>query len=148
MENLQIIEVNGIKMEVDLRHAKRIDHFKMGDPVKLLVNDGHTNSTVHAGVVVGFEAFTSLPTILVAYIDTSYFGAGLKVAYVNERSRDKYELVACQDNTVMSLDRGSILHRMDAEIDKKDAELRELQQRKIYFEEMFGVYFNAERETV
>ena len=37
MEEKRIIEVNGIKMEVDLRNAKRIDQFKVGDSVKVLV---------------------------------------------------------------------------------------------------------------
>ena len=35
-DNKRIIEINGIKMEVDLRNAKRIDTFKVGDPVKVL----------------------------------------------------------------------------------------------------------------
>ena len=29
-ENKRIIEVNGVKIEVDLRSAKRIDEFKVG----------------------------------------------------------------------------------------------------------------------
>lgn len=34
-ENKKIIEVNGIKMEIDLREAKIINNYKVGDSVKL-----------------------------------------------------------------------------------------------------------------
>ena len=98
-EHTQIIEVNGIKMEVDLRHAKRIDHFKVGDPVKVLAS-GSGSSEVFAGVIVGFEAFETLPTIVVAYIDASYYSGGLKIAHINAKSRDKYELVALHAKAV------------------------------------------------
>ena len=29
-ENKRVVEINGIKMEIDLRYAKRIDTFKVG----------------------------------------------------------------------------------------------------------------------
>ena len=32
----RIIEIDGMKVEVDLRHAKRVDTFKVGDNVKIL----------------------------------------------------------------------------------------------------------------
>ena len=35
MEEKRIIDINGMKMEVDLRTAKRIDTFKVGDNVKV-----------------------------------------------------------------------------------------------------------------
>ncbi len=33
-ENKRIIEVAGVKMEIDLRTAKKIENFKVGDNVK------------------------------------------------------------------------------------------------------------------
>jgi len=33
----QIIEINGVKLEVDLSTAKRIDEFRVGDTVKVLI---------------------------------------------------------------------------------------------------------------
>ena len=39
-ENIRTIEINGIKLEVDLRTAKRIDQFKVGDNVKVLKKNG------------------------------------------------------------------------------------------------------------
>ena len=39
MEEKRIIDINGMKMEVDLRTAKRIDTFKVGDNVKVLATE-------------------------------------------------------------------------------------------------------------
>ena len=70
-----IVEVNGIKLEVDLRTAKRIDQLTdqltIGSRVKCLVKQYSDFKTV-PGVVVGFEPFEKLPTIVVAYLDTDY----------------------------------------------------------------------------
>ena len=38
MENTKTqIEINGVKLEVDLRNATRIDEFKVGDNVKVKI---------------------------------------------------------------------------------------------------------------
>jgi hypothetical protein len=34
-ENKRIVEIDGVKIEVDLRSAKRIDTFRVGDNVKV-----------------------------------------------------------------------------------------------------------------
>ena len=75
-----IIEVGGVKLEVDMRYARRVDTLRVGDRVKCLVKKyGNTHET-YPGVVVGFEPFPSLPSIVVAYLDTSsYNGDTLKV---------------------------------------------------------------------
>lgn len=136
----QIIEVNGIKMEVDLRHAVRIDNFKVGDPVKiLLVND----NSVKSGVIVEFEQFEKLPTIVVAYIKTDYFTSGLDFAYINQNSSDKYELIASDKDTLLSVDRASVIGKMDDEITKKEQEVIEMKRRKEFFIKRFGVYFQS-----
>ena len=36
MEEKRIVEIDGVKIEVDLRTAKRIDTFAVGDNVKVL----------------------------------------------------------------------------------------------------------------
>ena len=36
MEEKRLVEINGIKMEVDMRSARRVDTFKVGDNVKVL----------------------------------------------------------------------------------------------------------------
>ena len=36
MEEKRIVEIDGVKIEVDLRTAKRVDSYKVGDNVKIL----------------------------------------------------------------------------------------------------------------
>lgn len=143
MSQTQIVEINGLKMEVDLRHAKRVEEFRIGDPVKVLVIStgyGATAPEVHPGIIVDFEAFATLPTIVVAYMDTSY-GGGLKLAHINSKTTDKYELVASSSDSMLALNKSHILDRMQREIDTKSAELRDLEQKRAYFIERFGIYF-------
>jgi len=39
MENKKIIEVNGVKLEVDLSSAKVIEEYRVGDVIKVLIAD-------------------------------------------------------------------------------------------------------------
>lgn len=139
----QIVEINGVKMEVDLRHAKRIDTFKIGDPVKLLIV---SDNSVKAGVIVGFEAFEKLPTIVVVWIDDSYYSGGLKTAHINEKSADKYELVACNDGTLMHLSRSHITEKLEKAITKAESELADARAQLKYFNERFGVHFGEAKK--
>jgi len=145
-ENKQIIEINGIKMEVDLRTAKRIDQFKVGDAVKLLITETNT-SEVKYGVIVDFENFQSLPTIVVAYVGISYWDTELKFAHVNAKSRDKYEIVATSSDTMLSLDKASMVDKMNKKIEAKRAELEVEETKKKYFLQKFGMYFSDEAEA-
>ena len=59
----KIIEINGVKMEVDLRHATQIHtEIKIGSKVKVL-HKQHGGQNIYHGVVCGFENFVDLPTI-------------------------------------------------------------------------------------
>lgn len=141
-ENKHIIEINGIKMEVDLRTAKRVDTFRVGDPVKILIT-GSSDAEVKPGVIVDFEEFEKLPTIVVAYMVDSYYDGGLKFAHINAKTKDKYELVASSSDTMLALNKSALVDKMDREIEKKMVELAEMRQKKQYFLERFGVYFGA-----
>ena len=59
------IEVNGVKLEVDMRYAKRIDVFKVGDTVKVLDKRNGKNE-LKTGVITDFANFKDLPTMMVA----------------------------------------------------------------------------------
>ena len=64
-ENKRIIEINGVRLEVDLRSARRIDEFRVGDSVKVLDNRSGKNE-MKAGVITDFANFKDLPTLIVA----------------------------------------------------------------------------------
>lgn len=134
-----IIEINGVKLEVDLRHAKRIDALQVGSPVKVLIK-GYSDYKVHAGVVVGFEPFENLPTIIVAYLDIDYNSANLKLLHYNSASKDT-EIVHSVDGDLVDIDRASIIEKMDRELAKKELEIDDLKSRKAFFLAHFGKYF-------
>lgn len=138
----QIIEINGIKMEVNLRHAKRIDHFRVGDPVKVLVNETHSSeATICAGVIIGFENFSSLPTILVAYVAVGYMEGGLKIAHINEKSKNRYEIVPCDGDNLLAVSKHEVLSDFDREQVKAEQTLKEIEERRRFFLQRFGAYF-------
>lgn len=135
-----IIEINGIKMEVDLRSAKRIDTLRIGDRVKCLVKSAYSGMSTYAGVVVGFEPFPSLPSIVVAYLDTGYSSGTLKFQTFNSETKD-FEIVADLDNNALEIDRAHILAQFDREADKKRQELEDIEAKRAYFLSHFGRYF-------
>jgi ribosomal protein L19 len=81
-----IVEINGVKLEVDLRTAKTVEEYRVGDTVKLLKKEYGDSYKSYAGMIVGFDPFISLPTIIVAYIDQSYSGVDIKFDYLNAKS--------------------------------------------------------------
>lgn len=139
-----IIEVNGVKLEVDLRSAKRIDELRIGSRVKCLTKD-YSGMKTCPGVVVGFEPFPSLPTIVVAYLDISYGSAGLKFKSFNSEVKD-FEIVSDLDNNALEIDREEALAYFDREIAKKDLELKEVTAKREFFLAHFGRYFQDQTE--
>lgn len=137
-----IIEVNGVKLEVDLRNAKRVDTLRIGDRVKCLVK-GYSGMSTHAGVVVGFEPFPSLPSIVVAYLETGYASGLLKFKTFNSETKD-FEVVADIDNNALELDREDVLRSFSRDEATKERELRELREKRAFFLAHFGRYFEAQ----
>jgi len=141
-----IIEVNGVKLEVDLRTARRIDNLQVGSRVKCLVKHYQEWKT-HAGVVVGFEPFPTKPSIIVAYVESDYSGAGLTFRSFNADTKD-FEIIADLDQNALEVDRANILTLFDREISKKEMELKEVKEKRQFFLDKFRSYFSdAQEET-
>lgn len=138
----QQIEINGTKFDIDMRHAKRIDVFKIGTKVKLLLK-GSSGDEVKTGVVVGFEPFKSLPTVTVCYINMTWSGTELNFAHINKNSRDKYEMVACLDDD-LPIQKQDVLSKLDHEIDKKLEEANDLKIKREYFLTHFNQWFEKD----
>jgi len=143
----QIVEINGIKMEVDLRYARRVENFRVGDTVKILVKEQYEEPAVYTGIIAGFDPFPSMPTIIVAYTKIDYASAELRFAYINEKSKEKYEL-ACSTDDKLPISKADALQRFDREIEKKAQELSDLQAKRHFFNERFAQCFEREAETV
>jgi hypothetical protein len=139
----RIIEINGIKLEVDLRHARRVDEFRIGDRVKVLIKEYQSYKS-HAGVIVGFDAFEKLPTIIVAYLDIDHNKAELKYVYINaSKGNEDVEICATTDSD-LPFQKEDVLRRMDREIEKTKNEVADLQQKRDLFLARFGQYFATE----
>lgn len=139
-DSKRIIEINGIKMEVDLRHAKVIDTFKVGDTVKVLIK-GYLDYKSHVGMIVGFDEFKNLPTIVVAYLNIDYASTAINFVYINSESKD-VEICKINDWDI-PYSKTQILDRMQVEIDKKAQEVKDLETKKEVFLTMFGKYFDG-----
>jgi len=138
-ETKRIIEVNGIKLEVDLRTAKRIDEFKVGSHVKILVKS-YSDYKSYFGMIVGFDEFKSLPTIIVAYLEPgSWSESPLKMAYINEKTEGTE--ICVHDPKDFGVERSDILEQFSRQISKKEEEIKDLERKRHYFNEMFGRYF-------
>lgn len=134
----QTIEINGVKLDVDLRTAVRVETMRIGDRVRVLVKN-YSGFDVCPGVVVGFEPFQKLPSIVVAYIQSG----GLSIKVINNETKD-FEIVPALDDTLM-LEREHVVELMTREINRKEVELSEARQKLDYFNRMFGRWFESEQ---
>jgi len=139
-ETKTIIDIQGVKMEVDLRHATRVDEIRVGDRVRVLCKPTYGETAVRAGIVIGFEPFETLPTIIVCYVDAEYSNCNLKFVYFNAKTTE-YELILSVDDDKLALDRSEMLTAFDRQIEAKRKEMDELLDKKAFFEQKFERYW-------
>ena len=135
--DFQTIEINGIKLEVDMRTARKIEHYKIGDRVKVLVKEYQAYKP-HPGVIVAFDLFENLPTITVAYVNTTYSKAEILFAYINSNDTDT-EIAPYNDDILV--DKAQVTDLIDREINKNLEEIEDLKRKKAYFNKTFALYF-------
>jgi len=140
-EEKRIVEINGIKIEVDLRTAKRIDEFKVGDNVKILKKDS-SNYEVLAGVIIDFVNFKELPTIQVATFKSNYWGTQIDFLNINART-ENIEMCAVSEHELV-LEKNRVVDKLNNEIEKKKSELDDIVTKKDYFLKHFSKYFKDE----
>lgn len=133
-----IIEIGGVRLEVDLRTARRVEEYRVGDNVKILIKSYGEVYTSYPGVIVGFDAFKNLPTIIIAYLKAGY-DAEICFAYINSKSED-VEL-APMDGPEIAINRTMAIEQLDRKIDAAEKTVAELKIKKNYFLENFGRYF-------
>lgn len=142
-DSFTTIEINGIKMEVDLRHARRVETFRIGTRVKLLRRKGpYTAEKVFPGVIVGFEPFPDRPTILVAYLDTDYGSTKVELAHINdvEEADTKWQMVPAVDDE-LPFDKAHVVAHLDSVVLKAQADLEDAMRKRDYFLAHFGRWF-------
>ena len=146
-KQFQTIEINGVKLEVDMRHARKIEELRIGSPVKCL-KKRYSDYAVYPGVIIGFYNFGNLPTVNIAYLETDYSSAKLCFEAFNSETKD-FEIVADVDFQSLDLNKDHILDLMDREIAKKETELAEAKAKKDFFFKNFDKHFelNLHKET-
>lgn len=140
-EYMREIEINGVKVEVDMRYARRIDTFKVGDNVKILKKRNPDSvydreDEVFPGMIVDFANFKELPTLVIAYYKTTYSTPTVDFIYYNANTSG-YEIVYCDENELV-VSENSIRQRFEHAIEEKQRELDELIAKRDYFFEKFA----------
>ena len=138
-KNKKVIEINGIKMEIDLRKAKVIDEYKVGDNLKVLVKDYGDGFKSYIGTIIGFDEFEHHPTIVIAYLKTAYATGTIEYLYYNDATKDT-EVCPLNDWDI-PITKTEIIDQFDSEIKKAQSQIKEVQNKKKLFSQLFGKYF-------
>ena len=138
-EYLREVEINGIKVEVDLRTCRKVDTYRIGDNVKVLRKNYGGDYTVHSGVIVDFVAFRERPALVVAFFDQSYGGVEIKFETITKDTTD-LEIAPSLPHE-MKINKDRVLDKFDLAIANKEREADELRQKKAYFVENFAKFF-------
>jgi hypothetical protein len=137
----QIIEVNGVKLEIDTRYARRIEELRVGSRVKVLIEE-YSSTAVYPGIIVGFEPFASLPTIVIAYVKADYSDVGLKTISYNAKT-EKVQIVASIDDD-FSVSKSEVLGWFRRERQKLDEKRADLDAKEEFFLDRFKAYWRDE----
>ncbi len=137
----RIIEINGVKIEVDLRTAKRVDSYRVGDRVKVLKKSyGETFESFH-GVIVAFDEFIQRPAITICYV-TNKYGSDTPLEFVT-LTKDSKDIEIAPANGDVIVHKEDILATIDKMIEGKRAEIQTLEAKRNYFLARFGAWFES-----
>jgi len=140
-ENKRIVEINGVKLEVDLRTAKVIDTFKVGDPVRVYhPKQDYRSAEINVGVIVGFCEFSSNPAIEVMELNTDYSSIEFRTVVICGEINNGIQL-APYDKYEGLISHADVVTKFDRLIQKKELELSDLKLKKKYFIDDFAKAF-------
>lgn len=136
-ENIRTIEVNGVKLEVDLRYAKRIDVFKVGDTVKVLDTRNGRND-MKTGVITDFANFKELPTLIVAVYKAGDYWSEPTIEFIPYNSdTEGIEIVGVSAEEII-VSKETVVQKFNDHIEKKRNELNDLIMKRDTFIKYFG----------
>ena len=134
----QIVEINGVKFEVDMSSSKIISEYRIGDKVNVLIKE-YSEKIVCPGIIVGFDNFKDLPTITVAYLKIGYNEPIFKFVYFNSDSKE-VDIAPCSESDLI-FNKSDVIIKMDREIAAKEKEVEDLIRKKNYFLTNFTKHF-------
>jgi hypothetical protein len=141
VEKLAQFAVGAITIAASREAAVRAEVLKVGDPVRVLTKPSYGEATVSTGVIVGFEPFKEQPTAIIAYIESGWGKAELKIVAYGPKT-EGVEIIAAPEAVNIGIERSRVLDYFNTEERKKLAELDELKAKHDYFERYFGKFFD------
>lgn len=136
------IEIDGVKVAVDMRTVKKIDVYRVGDNVKVLKKSYDTYHT-YSGVIVDFVNFKELPAIVVAYFNQDYSGTSIMFETITKDTKD-IEIAPCLPHE-LSINKNRVIDKFNYEIEQQQHKVDELKAKRDYFLENFGKFFEEEK---
>lgn len=136
-ENIRMIEVNGVKLEVDMRYAKRIDTFKVGDTVKVLDKRNDRNE-LKTGVITDFANFKELPTMMVAVYKPGDYWSAPNIEFIPYNAdTEGIEIVGVSAEEII-VSHETIVQKFDDDIARQRDKLNDLIIKRDTFVKYFG----------
>lgn len=142
MENefIREIEIDGIKVAVDMRTVKKIDTYRIGDNIKVLKKN-YDNYQTYSGVIIDFVNFKERPAIVIAYFDQSYSGTDIRFETITKDTKD-IEIAPCLPHE-LSINKNRVIDKFNYEIEQQQHKVDELKAKRDYFLENFGKFFEG-----
>lgn len=137
-EDSKIIEINGVKFEVDARTAtlRQLSTVQIGAKVKVLKDE-----RVLYGTVIGFEPFAENPVVVICYIDSQYYSSTPDFKFLYFSSKSKEQIVISSEDDDHGIERDDVVMKIEKEIAKKETEIKDLEDKKRYFLTKFKQYW-------
>ena len=136
------IEIDGVKVAVDMRTVKKIDVYRVGDNVKVL-KKSYDNYRTYSGVIVDFVNFKELPAIVVAYFNQDYSGTSIEFETITKDTKD-IEIAPCLPHE-LSINKNRVIDKFNYEIEQQQHKVDELKAKRDYFLENFGKFFDEDK---
>ena len=136
------IEIDGVKVAVDMRTVKKIDVYRVGDNVKVL-KKSYDNYRTYSGVIVDFVNFKELPAIVVAYFNQDYSGTSIEFETITKDTKD-IEIAPCLPHE-LSINKNRVIDKFNYEIEQQQHKVDELKAKRDYFLENFGKFFEEDK---
>ena len=136
------IEIDGVKVAVDMRTVKKIDVYRVGDNVKVL-KKSYDNYNTYSGVIVDFVNFKELPAIVVAYFNQDYSCTSIEFVTITKDTKD-IEIAPCLPHE-LSINKNRVIDKFNYEIEQQQHKVDELKAKRDYFLENFGKFFEEEK---
>lgn len=141
-EEKRIIEIDGVKLEVDLRTARRIDSFRVGDNIKVLMEQ-YGSWRAYPGAIINFTEFPTHPAIDILIVTES--GEVKFITYAAPLNGQKQSIeIAPFSQFELLIDRASIMDKLNRAVEQKESELRDAVAKREAFVKAFAQAFKAE----